>query len=80
MGGADYLSCAQEAEAGLMANGVWKYPNDENDALKPPSDMADLKDWKAKNRVLVATLTLLIEQLLQHLVKDCHQLWRHGSS
>jgi len=32
VGGASYLSWAQEAEAGLMTNGVWKYFNEDNDA------------------------------------------------
>ena len=61
VGGANYLSWAQEAEAGLMTNGVWKYFDNTDDASKPPDGDTELKDWKVKNKVLVATLTLLIE-------------------
>jgi len=68
-GGADYLSWAQEAEAGLMTNSVWKYFDEDDDASTPPTDTAELKDWRMKNKVLVAMLTLLIECPLQHLVK-----------
>src|SRR6266481_259689 len=78
-GGADYLSWAQEAEAGLMTNSVWKYFDNTDDASKPPDGDTELKDWKVKNKVLVVTLTLLIERLLQHLVKgssSAMQAWK----
>jgi len=68
VGSADYLSWAQEVEAGLMTNGVWKYFNEADDASLPPIGPAELKDWQIKHKVLVATLTLLIEHPLQHLV------------
>src|SRR6266481_9462489 len=78
-GGANYLSWAQEAEASLMTNGVWKYFDNTDDASKPLDGDTELKDWKAKNKVLVATLTLLIERPLQHLVKGSSsavQAWK----
>ena len=60
-GRADYLSWAQEAKAGLMTNSVWKYFDELDVASRPPTDVMELSDWKTKNKVLVATLTLLIE-------------------
>jgi len=45
IGGAVYLSWAQEVEAGLMINGVWNYFDEDDDASKPSSDLTELKDW-----------------------------------
>ena len=61
VGGADYLLWAQEVEASLMINGVWKYFDEHDIALQPQKDQLELNNWQMKNKILVATLTLLIE-------------------
>jgi hypothetical protein len=68
-GGTDYQSWAQEAEAGLETNSVWKYFDaDDKEFSEAQKGDKELKEWKVKNKILIATLTLLLERPLQHLV------------
>ena len=60
-GRVDYLFGAQETEASLMTNSVWKYIDGLDVASRPLTNVTELSDWKTKNKVLVSTLTLLIE-------------------
>ena len=69
VGGTDYLSWAQEAEASLMTSGVWKYLNEHDISPQPLQAQLELNNWGMKNKILIAILTLLIEHPLQHLMK-----------